>query len=50
VEKPPTIGEEDDLLRCHYRRLTHRGDCGCSVLHRTIGDYLIHVICDDELA
>jgi hypothetical protein len=43
-------GEEDDLLRHHHRRLAHRGDCGFSVLHRTVGDYLIHVIWDDELA
>jgi hypothetical protein len=22
---------------------------GCSVLHRSVGDYLIHVRCDDDL-
>jgi hypothetical protein len=42
-------GEEDDFRRHHYR-LAHRGDCGCSVLHRSVGDYLIQVRCDDELA
>jgi hypothetical protein len=39
-----------DDLRRHHRRLAHRSDCGCSVLHRSVGNYLIHVRCDDELA
>jgi hypothetical protein len=43
------LREENDLRR-HQRHLAQRSDCGCRLLHRTVGDYLIHVICDDKLA